>query len=103
MRLNRQRLLPPRPTCPTASDTSYRVRLSLPSPVQAAGLRPPYTSDPPPFSVQAHSRPHVQPAFPLRPENVVIARLSAPAVNAGRQKIPAGPAPSPFIPPRILN
>ena len=57
-----------------------------------------YTSDPPLFSGQARPRPHVLPAFTLRPENGPIIRLTVPAVNAGRQKTSAGTVSPPFRP-----
>ena len=61
-------------------------------------IGPPYTSDPPLFSGQARPRPHVLPAFTLRPENGPIIRLTVPAVNAGRQKTSAGTVSPPFRP-----
>ena len=61
-------------------------------------LMPTYTSDPPLFSGQARPRPHVLPAFTLRPENGPIIRLTVPAVNAGRQKTSAGTVSPPFRP-----
>jgi len=39
-------------------------------------------------------------SLPSRPENAAILCLSTPRVNAGRQKIPSGPAPLPYALPR---
>src|SRR5574344_244916 len=65
---------------------------------QAVYRELPYTSDLPLFSGQARPRPHVLPAFTLRPENGPIIRLTVPAVNAGRQKTSAGTVSPPFRP-----
>ena len=61
----------------------------------------PYTSDPPLFRVQA--RPRVRLAYVLRTENGPVVSFSAPAVNAGSQKTPAGPAPGTPAPPGDLT
>ncbi len=82
--------------CPELDRSAFiRLRRIPHPPENAVHIRPSVFC--PCWRTRAHTPSQ---SLPSRPENAAILCLSTPRVNAGRQKIPSGPAPLPYALPR---